>query len=55
MPYSFVLDLQPQDVRLQLIAVVTNAKGEVYQIQAYNQTVGIVDPPTSFFDPQMYG
>jgi hypothetical protein len=52
-PYSFALDMQPQDVVLQLIAVVSNSKGQLFQIQAYNQTASIVEPPTSFFDPQM--
>ncbi|KAK1984336.1 signal sequence receptor alpha chain [Colletotrichum cereale] len=53
-PYSFALDANPQDVLLQLIAVVSNAKGDVFQIQAYNSTASIVEPPTSIFDPQMY-
>lgn len=53
-PYSFALDMQPQDVLLQLVAVVTNSKGDVFQVQAYNATAAIVEPPTSIFDPQMY-
>jgi hypothetical protein len=52
-PYSFVLDMQPQDVRLQLIAVISTSKGQMFQVSAYNQTASIVEPPTSFFDPQM--
>lgn len=52
-PYSFALDMQPQDVLLQLVAVVTNSKGDVFQIQAYNSIAAIVEPPTSIFDPQM--
>ncbi|TDZ30943.1 Increased recombination centers protein 22 [Colletotrichum spinosum] len=52
-PFSFALDMQPQDVLLQLVAVVTNSKGEVFQIQAYNSTGAIVEPPTSIFDPQI--
>lgn len=52
-PYSFVLDMHPQDVRLQLIAVIANSKGQMFQMQAYNQTASIVEPPASFFDPQM--
>ncbi|OHW98093.1 signal sequence receptor alpha chain [Colletotrichum incanum] len=52
-PYSFALDANPQDVLLQLIAVVSNSKGDVFQVQAYNSTAAIVEPPTSIFDPQI--
>jgi hypothetical protein len=52
-PYSFVLDMQPQDVRLMLSAVLTNKKGELFQVPVTNQTVSIVEAPTSIFDPQM--
>ncbi|KAL0944128.1 signal sequence receptor alpha chain [Colletotrichum truncatum] len=52
-PYSFALDMQPQDVLLQLVAVVSNSKGAVFQVQAYNSTAAIVEPPTSIFDPQI--
>jgi hypothetical protein len=52
-PYSFILDMMPQDVRLQLIAVIANSRGQMFQVQAYNQTASIVEPPTSFLDPQM--
>lgn len=54
LPYSFAIDMQPQDVRLELVAVVSSAKGNLYTMQAHNGTAAIVEPPTSFFDPQMY-
>ncbi|KAI0157876.1 hypothetical protein GGR52DRAFT_564441 [Hypoxylon sp. FL1284] len=53
LPFSFVLDMQPQDVRLQLVAVVSNAAGQIFQVGVYDQTVAIVEAPTSIFDPQI--
>lgn len=53
-PYAFALDMQPQDVRLELVAVLSDSQGGIYQVSAYNSTASIVEPPTSFLDPQMY-
>jgi hypothetical protein len=52
-PYSFSLDMQPQDVLLELKAVVTNSQGALFSVPVYNGTAAVVEPPTSFFDPQM--
>lgn len=52
-PYAFALDLQPQDVRVQLTALVTDAKGGIFPVTAYNGTASIVEAPTSFLDPQI--
>lgn len=51
--YSFSTEMHPQDVRLQLVAVL-NSKNAFYTVSAYNETVSIVEAPTSIFDPQMY-
>ena len=51
--YKFVTELHPQELRLNLAAVLTDHEGQWYTIQAYNSTVTVVDPDTSIFDPQM--
>ena len=51
--YSFVTDLHPQDLKLNLAAVVTDHDGAAYTLQAFNETVSIVEPDASIFDPQM--
>ncbi len=51
--YSFATELQPQDLMLNLAAVVTDTEGTPYTLQAFNETVSIVEPDTSIFDPQM--
>lgn len=53
LPYSFTTDMNPQDLRLSLLAVINSQAGNVYQVQAYNETVSVVEPATSIFDPQM--
>lgn len=53
LPFTFTTDLNPQDLRLNIIAVVTSKAGEVYQVQAFNETVSVVEAATSIFDPQM--
>ncbi|KAI0201075.1 hypothetical protein F4808DRAFT_460278 [Astrocystis sublimbata] len=53
LPYSFVLDMQPQDVRLHLIGVVSSASNQIFSIGVYDEVVSIVEAPTSFLDPQI--
>lgn len=54
LPYTFTTDMNPVDLRLNLIAVVSSKAGNIYQVQAFNETVSVVEAATSFFDPQMY-
>lgn len=53
LPYSFVLDMQPQDVRLHLIGVIMGGSNKIFSVGVYDEVVSIVEAPTSFFDPQM--
>lgn len=53
-PYSFTTELHPQNLRLQLVAVLSDSKNSFFTVPVYNETVSIVEAPTSFFDPQMY-
>ncbi|RWA07747.1 hypothetical protein EKO27_g7358 [Xylaria grammica] len=53
LPYSFVLDMQPQDVRLHLIGVIMGASNQIFSVGVYDEVVSIVEAPTSFFDPQI--
>ncbi|KAI0023551.1 hypothetical protein F4780DRAFT_55426 [Xylariomycetidae sp. FL0641] len=53
LPFSFILDMQPQDVRLQLVAVISNSANQIFQVGVSDQVVSIVEAPTSFFDPQI--
>ena len=52
--YSFATELHPQDLRLNLVAVLSNEAGGVYSLSAYNETVSVVEPETGIFDPQLY-
>lgn len=52
-PYTFVTEMHPQDLRLNIAAVISDSENTFYTVQAYNSTVSIVEPDTSIFDPQM--
>ncbi|KAM0722120.1 hypothetical protein Q7P37_001561 [Cladosporium fusiforme] len=51
--YSFATEMHPQDLRLNLAAVLQSSAGQVYTRQIYNETVSVVEAPVSFFDPQI--
>lgn len=53
LPYTFATEMNPQDLRLQIIAVIQGVDGSVYQVQAFNETVSIVEAATSLLDPQI--
>ena len=53
LPYAFASELQPQDLRLLLLAGVTTGDGTQRMLQVFNETVAVVDPESSIFDPQM--
>lgn len=53
LPYSFALDMHPQDLQLNLAAVLENAAGTFFTAPVYNETVSVVEAPSSIFDPQM--
>jgi hypothetical protein len=51
--YKFATEMHPQELTLNLLAIVGNGKGQMFTLPAYNQPVSIVEPDTSIFDPQM--
>ncbi|QUC18923.1 uncharacterized protein UV8b_03164 [Ustilaginoidea virens] len=51
-PFSFALDMQPQEVKLQIAAVFAK-DGKMHQLKAHDGVASIVEPPTSFLDPQI--
>lgn len=51
--YTFVTEMHPQDLTLNLAAVIKDKAGVVYSTNFYNETISIAEAPTSIFDPQM--
>ncbi|KAL9594066.1 MAG: hypothetical protein Q9219_007231 [cf. Caloplaca sp. 3 TL-2023] len=51
--YKFTTELQPQELKLNLALVVTDEEGTPYTLSAFNETVAVVEPDTSIFDPQI--
>lgn len=51
--YTFSTEMHPQDLRLHLAAAVSSNAGTLFTISAFNETVSVVEPDTSIFDPQM--
>jgi len=51
--YEFSTTMHPQELRLAIMAIVTTEKGAIYSLNAYNETVSVVEPDASLFDPQL--
>ncbi|CUS15473.1 unnamed protein product [Tuber aestivum] len=51
-PYEFVNEMHPREILLNL-AMVLRHEGEIITVSAYNQTVAVVEAPTSLLDPQL--
>ncbi|KAI4167092.1 MAG: hypothetical protein LQ343_007496 [Gyalolechia ehrenbergii] len=51
--FKFTTELQPQDLKLNLAVVVTDSEGTPYTLSAFNETVAVVEPDASIFDPQI--
>ncbi|KAJ9627805.1 Increased recombination centers protein 22 [Taxawa tesnikishii (nom. ined.)] len=51
--YTFVNEMHPQDLTLNLAAVIQNHRGDFFTKQVYNETVSVVEAPSSIFDPQI--
>ncbi|KAJ5227312.1 uncharacterized protein N7469_007318 [Penicillium citrinum] len=52
-PYSFATEMHPQDLRLNIAAILSDSEGKFFTVQAFNGTVSVVEPETSIFDPQI--
>jgi hypothetical protein len=52
LPYRFQTNLHPQDLRLNLAAVVS-VQNTFHTLNAFNGTVSVVEPDASIFDPQL--
>lgn len=53
LPYTFQTNMHPQELRLNLAAIIGKGNN-FYSQQAFNGTVQVVEPDSSIFDPQMY-
>lgn len=58
--YKFKTDLNPQDLRLQLLAVfskpsasASTSSSSTFTLTAFNESVSVVEPDTSLLDPQV--
>lgn len=52
--YQFTTDMHPQDITLNLALLLESFEGRLVTVTAYNDTISIIEAPTSLLDPQMY-
>ncbi|KAH0602595.1 uncharacterized protein H6S33_008676 [Morchella sextelata] len=52
-PYQFTTEMHPQDVIFNLKMFLKTPEGLAVSQSAFNQTISIVEAPTSLFDPQV--
>ncbi|GKT99341.1 signal sequence receptor alpha chain [Fusarium langsethiae] len=53
LPFSFAQDMQPQEVRIELQALVSDSSGALHEVLVHNGSASIVEAPTSLLDPQI--
>jgi predicted amino acid racemase len=51
--YTFTTEMHPQDLNLRIVAMMLDQGGSIYSVPVMEETVSIVEAPTSLFDPQM--
>ncbi|KAJ5894061.1 hypothetical protein N7495_005752 [Penicillium taxi] len=51
--YDFATEMHPQDLRLNIAAILSDSEGNFFSAQAFNGSVSVVEPETSIFDPQI--
>jgi lipopolysaccharide export LptBFGC system permease protein LptF len=52
-PFNFVTEMHPQDLRLNLVSVVSDSQNRFFTLEAFNGTVSIVEQEASIFDPEV--
>lgn len=51
--YQFTTEMHPQDLILNLAMMLKTPEGRLITFTAYNQTISVIEAPTSLLDPQM--
>lgn len=52
-PFSFVTEMHPQDLRLNLVSIVSDSENRFFTLEAFNGTVSVVEQEASIFDPEV--
>jgi hypothetical protein len=51
--FNFILDMNPQDIDLQLVALIADPEGRPFQVEVHRGPATVVEAPTNFLDPQV--